>query len=169
MAQHVHPGSMGTVTDLWHVSEALLDGGRQITPGRWWETIGARGAWTVDRLDGHPFFFRELMLETLRLVGAPTAVSRLSCCFTYEEQATAVAEAEAQGSHCYRIDPGDAAMSRHDILWISWIGEPGEALARIGQAEAYWRGDRCRDLMPEASEVWEVLVAGPLTIRERLL
>jgi len=108
--------------NLFHVRETPLKPGCLIEPGRWGATVLGQGK-------EHPFFFREHLLEMWRFLRTNAQVSRLSCTFAHEgrEQAERYAE---PGEAVLAVTPVDplAPSARLDMLWLTWIGEPGGKL-----------------------------------------
>lgn len=159
--------------EYWHVREPNLDVGGLVLPGRWGSVVLGQGAYGQDTPAGHAHFYRELFLELFRVSHTSVPVSRLNCAYVYEEREDALEVASGRGQACYRVRAADpnAARSRHDMLWITWMSEPGTSFERVvAQAGNYWRGVRCRDVWtgPDAcQERWEWLIAGPLVVTGR--
>jgi hypothetical protein len=62
------------------------------------------------------------------------------------------------------VDPF-APSARLDMLWLTWIGEPGAATEKImGWCSGYWSGKSTADLKADAVPSWEWLFACPLTV-----
>lgn len=114
----------------------------------------------------HPFFFREHLLELWRVRHTDVAVSRLNCTFAHEgrEQAKSYTSGEEVVLEVAPIDP-DAPSVRVDMLWITWMGEPGATTEKImGWCDGYWAGKSTTDLKPDAIASWEWLFACPLRV-----
>jgi hypothetical protein len=122
---------------LWHTPDVALSIGAVIPPGRFGRASIAGGG------DGSWYFFRECLIEHIRLSRAPGTVSRLSCAFAFESHQIATICAAAVHQPCYEVAPVDlsAPISRHDMAWIGWAGEPGtQPSVAIGAIESYWAG-----------------------------
>lgn len=144
---------------LWHVREAPpLAVGDTIAPGRWGEIIEAMGP-------SHQFYEREQRLEAWRVGATDIAVSRLSCVFAFDDRATAVGFLE-RSEYLYVVEPAGASPSaRLDMLWLTWMGEPGHSEASIDRwVSAYWAGASTAEVSPTAHPSWEVLIGGPVTV-----
>ena len=144
---------------LFHVREHALPLGSLIEPGRWGRTVLAQG--TV-----HPFFFREHLLEVWRVRHTSVGVSRFSCIFAHEgrEQAEGYA---MSGEAVLQVDPinSNAPFVRVDMLWVTWMGEPGATTKKIMQwCDAYWAGKSTADVQPNATPMWEWLFQCPLRV-----
>jgi hypothetical protein len=144
--------------DLWHVCEKTLHPGDVISPGRWGSIILAQG-------QSHRFFFREHLLELWRVKETAVPVSRLNCCFAFEDHAEAVAWAE-EGEHIYPVVPVDpsAAAARLDMLWITWLGEPAAPAVTFQRLASYWSGTSTASLAAHANPQWEWLFACGLRV-----
>ena len=145
--------------NLFHVREAPLKPGSLIEPGRWGATILRQG-------QEHPFFFREHLLETWRLLRTTDQVSRLSCTFAYEGQEQAERYVEP-GEAVMAVTPADplAPSMRLDMLWLTWVGEPGATTEKVMYwCSEYWSGRSTMDLNPEATPSWEWLFSCPLRV-----
>lgn len=122
---------------LWHTPDIALSVGDIIPPGRFGQASVAGGA------AGDWYFFRECLVEHIRILRAPGAVSRLNCAFAFESHKIATICATAVDQPCYEVVPVDpsAPISRHDMAWIDWIGEPGTLPSDVVEAiERYWDG-----------------------------
>lgn len=132
---------------LWHVSEVSLDIGDIVQSGWFGRGVIATGGMA----DKEPlprlilFFFRECMLEHFRVTRAPSAVSRLECAYAFESRDLAIfyATHSEPAQSCYEVVPVDprAPISRHDMAWIDWMGQPGTPPRAVAEAsERYWDG-----------------------------
>jgi hypothetical protein len=133
---------------LWHMSDMPLRVGDEIPPGRFGRgVIATGGVWDEDQPLPRLilFFFREFMVEHVRATYAPSSVSRLECAFAFECRDLAVffaAESKPQ-QPCYEVVPIDpcAPISRHDMTWIDWMGQPGTPPRAVDEAcKRYWDG-----------------------------
>lgn len=152
---------------LWHVREPGPTVGDVIQPGRWGRIVVQSGAYALDQPNGSPHFFREQLLELFRVTRTHVPISRLACAFAYESQTSAMEEAAQRGQACFEVTPSDLSqpISRHDMLWITWIGEPGADFNRVGrQLQGYWSGQSTEDVASHATSEWEWLVASGLRI-----
>lgn len=126
------------------MSDAVLSVGDEIQPGRFGQEVIAAGGQIKEPLPPMlPFFYRECMVEHIRVSRAPSAVSRLECVFAFESYDVAAALAAAFHKSCYQVAPVDpsAPISRHDMQWIAWSGRPGTpAHDVVGAIESYWAG-----------------------------
>ena len=132
------------MSPLWHMSHLALSVGDEIQPGRFGQEVIAAGGQIKKPLPAMlPFFYRECMIEHIRVSRAPNAVSRLSCAFAFESHSVATALAAMFRKSCYEvvaIDPS-APISRHDMAWIAWSGKPGTPATDVVEAiESYWAG-----------------------------
>ena len=144
---------------LFHVREAHLPAGSLIQPGRWGATVLKRG-------EDHPFFFREHLLEIWRREKTSVIVSRFACTFAFESQEVARQWA-SQHEFVLPVFPADqlAPRARLDMLWITWMGEPGATTDKVAQwCAGYWAGRATTDIKPNARASWEWLFACPLRV-----
>jgi len=144
---------------LFHVSERLLTPGDTIPPGRWGALINHHGV-------QHPFFFREMMLENWRVQNTDISVSRFNCAYGFESEAVANEYRQAN-EHVYLVEAqsDSAAHARLDMLWLTWMGEPGvREDQKLFWCASYWAGHATNDLSPTATSTWEHLFACPLEV-----
>jgi hypothetical protein len=144
---------------LFHVREGHLPSGSLIQPGRWGSTILGRG-------EDHPFYFREHLLEVWRRLRTSIPVSRWNCTFSFERRADAETFAET-GQVVLPVVPADrsAPHARLDMLWLTWLGEPGKTTDQVMfWCCAYWEGRSAADIKPTAVTTWEWLYACPLRV-----
>jgi hypothetical protein len=124
---------------LWHIPKVALSVGEVVRPGRFGHVVVTQGA-------PGPYFFRESMLELVRMTRTSSPVSRFNCAFAFGSQEVAAILAQQSDAPYYEVEPVDpgAPISQHDMAWISYMGEPGtqpkDVLAAI---EHYWRGAEC--------------------------
>jgi hypothetical protein len=147
------------MTKLFHVCERNLSPGSIIKPGRWGATVLKGGR-------DHPFFFREHLLEIWRREKTSVKVSRFNCSFAFENQEQANQWAE-KGEFILSVVPADdfANKARLDMLWITWMSEPGSTTDQIAQwCACYWAGKTTADIKPEATASWEWLFSCPLKV-----
>jgi hypothetical protein len=159
-----------SVPTLWHVREPDLNVGDIVEPGRWGRIVIQSGAYGEDQRAGSPHFFREHLLELFRVTSTEAPASRLACAFAYESHEIAVVTAAQRGQACFEVEPVDPGrpLSRHDMLWITWIGEPGADVNRVAnQLRGYWSGQATEDVADHATSAWEWLVASGLRITGR--
>jgi hypothetical protein len=122
---------------LWHTPDIAHGIGDVIPPGRFGRASIAGGA------AGNWYFFRECLIEHIRVSQTLGAVSRLSCAFAFESHQVATICAAASKQPCYEVVPVDpsAPISRHDMAWINWIGNPGTQPDNVIEAiRRYWTG-----------------------------
>jgi hypothetical protein len=144
---------------LFHVREEHLPSGSLIQPGRW-------GAIILKGGKDHPFFFREHLLEIWRREKTSVIVSRFDCTFAFESQEQAHQWA-SQGEFVLPVIPVDqvAPRARLDMLWLTWMSEPGATTDKIAQwCASYWAGRATMDIKPDATATWEWLFACPLKV-----
>lgn len=61
----------------------------------------------------------------------------------FESRDPAIQLAIAVNQPCYEVMPADlsAPISRHDMAWIDWMGQPGTPPRAVAEAsERYWDG-----------------------------
>lgn len=88
----------------------------------------------------------------------------------FEDRDTADRFSEA-GEHVYEVELVDqlAARSRHDALFLTWMGESGATPPAIDEwCERYWRGECTRTAKPTAQPMWEVLAGCDLWVVRRM-
>ncbi len=145
---------------LWHVREDRLALGTVIGPGRWGQIVTAGG-------QQHPFFFREQLLELYRLSQTDVPISRLACSFAFEDRSVAEEWAREDALVIHSVVPTDAeeAGVRLDMLWITWLGEPGSTFqGNLTRCRAYRAGQSTSDVNPMAHPCWEWLFDGGLRV-----
>ena len=151
------------VPDFFHVHERRLAHGELIHSGRWGQTVQSWGG-------KHPFFFREHLLEVWRIHHTKVGVSRLTCAFAFEELEHARKFATAQ-EYVHQVSPVDpsAPCVRLDMLWLTWMGEPGGTTDQmIYWCSSYWAGRATSDISPAAHPTWEWLFTCPLRVEAAL-
>jgi hypothetical protein len=144
---------------LFHVHEENLPPGTLIHPGRWGTTVLKGGI-------NHPFFFREHLLEIWRREKTLIKVSRFDCTFAFENQEQAH-QWVSQGEFILPVIPVNqvAPQARLDMLWLTWMSEPGTTTDKIAQwCAGYWNGRASTDIKPDAIASWEWLFACPLKV-----
>jgi hypothetical protein len=148
-----------TTPRLWHTPDIALSVGDVIPAGSFGQaSIAGGGA-------GDWYFFRECLIEHIRVSRVPGAVSRLSCAFAFESHQIATACAAAANQPCYEVVPVDpiAPISRHDMAWIEWIGRPGTQPGNVVAAiERYWT--RCPIEAGDEPSQWEWLSSSGLRV-----
>ena len=95
------------------------------------------------------------------------SVSRLTCSFAYENRVDADRMRESE--HLYRVRPvlPSAPSARLDMLWLSWMGEPGRTFDQVASdCRSYWEGRSTEELADHATSTWEWLFACPLVVLE---
>lgn len=149
---------------LWHVTERILRPGDEIAPGRYGSILREHGL-------QHPFFTRELILEQCREHLGIT-VSRLECSYAFDDLQTAATYVKSKKDESiFEVEPIDlgAPNLRLDILWLTWMGEPGRTEAQQrALAGAYWRGESTMDRKLDAQSTWEILLPCGLRILDRV-
>jgi hypothetical protein len=131
------------VPRLWHVSQVPLGVGAIVPPGRFGQAVIAGGAY-ASSLPGVSYFFREYMLEFVRVSRTSAVVSRLNCAFAFESQRMANILATQTQKPYYEVTPADprAPISQHDMGWIDWMSQPRTTPSDVVHAiERYWNGD----------------------------
>ena len=157
---------------LWHVRFDDRTVGEIVEPGQWGRIVTMSGAYGTDQPTGSPFHFREHLLELFRVTQTDVAVSRLACAFAFESRDVALETARLRNASgvphaCYAVEPVDATrpMSRHDMLWITWMGEPKADYNRVAEwLGQYWNGAATESVADHARSTWEWLVASGLRI-----
>lgn len=145
--------------DLYHVHESALPQGSIIQPGRWGTLVVAGGK-------NHPFFFREHLLDIWRREKTHVQVSRLACTFAFESKSEA-REYASEEECIIRVQPtnAEAPRARLDMLWLTWMSEPGATTDKVAcWCAGYWSGRPTTDLKPTARTMWEWLFASPLRV-----
>lgn len=110
----------------------------------------------------------ELAIDAIRATEFPSAVSRLSGLFVFDEVESALgAEQVAWGGHInseYLTDVGISYRNatRLDANWITQMLNPDASLRSGWEtlARAYWKGGPSR----EAPPIWELLIDGHATV-----
>ena len=144
---------------LFHVREEYLPSGSIIQPGRW-------GAIVLKGGKDHPFFFREHLLEVWRREKTSVIVSRFDCTFAFESQEQAHQWA-SQDEYVLQVIPVDQASpcARLDMLWLTWMSEPGATTDKIVQwCASYWAGQATTEIKADATASWEWLFVCPLKV-----
>jgi len=139
---------------LFHVREERLPSGTLIQPGRWGATVLKGGK-------DHPFFFREHLLEIWRVEKTNVGVSRFFCTFAYEGEQQA-REYASQSEFVFPVAPSDpnAPMAKLDMLWLTWMSEPGAKTQQImSWCAGYWSRRAASEIKPGAKSSWEWLFA----------
>jgi len=147
------------VPEFFHVHERRLAPGELIQPGRWGKTVQRWGG-------KHPFFFREHLLEVWRIHHTKVAVSRMTCTFAFEGPEPARQFATDQ-EYVHRVSPVDPSTPsvRLDMLWLTWMGEPGSTTDQmVCRCSNYWAGRATADVSPSAHPTWEWLFSCPLRV-----
>jgi hypothetical protein len=138
---------------LWHVTERFLQPGDEITSGRYGRIVRERGL-------QHPHCHREQLLELCR-EQLKITISRLECAYAFDDLATAINYAkEKHDEAIFEVEPvdTDAIGLRLDILWLTWMVEPGSTDdQQKSWAVAYWRGESTIERMTDAQPAWEIL------------
>jgi hypothetical protein len=114
-------------------------------------------------------FFREHLLELWRRDKSAVAVSRLTCTFAHENEQQAKVYA-GLGEAVLPVVPLEptAAHARLDMLWLTWMSEPGATTDKVlSWCASYWAGDATQDLSATALSSWELLYACPLVVVSR--
>lgn len=163
VANPVEETSMPSDRPLWHVSERVLARGDIIPAGRWGAICLAQGA------TASPLYYREVLLDLVRFQHTEIKISRLSCAFAFDDLDLAHRWASTRpGEFVYEVEPVDAGAVRHrgDMLWLTWMGEPGRSADRIvADAIAYWAGEATTAVVPDQDiEGWEWLISSNLRI-----
>ncbi len=139
----------------FHVAAALYRPGDQIMPGNWGRLVMGRGP-------EHAFFYREYLWERIRGVEFPARHSRLNVAYTFTNLDFAQTYREASDFVYLVSIPAEITPDRLDMSWIELVKAYRSFEGAEHCARSYWRGDE-RD-----PRQVELLVPGPLTIRERL-
>jgi hypothetical protein len=126
------------VPRLWRFQSSDLAVGDIIEPGRWGQTTIQFGAYRDDDNARHrsAHFHREHLLELFRVTQTSVPVSRLMCAYGFESLHSAITRAIEYGLACYEVEPVDLNQptSRHDMVWITQMGEPGAGFGLRCQA-----------------------------------
>ncbi len=140
---------------IFHVAAALYRSGDQVMPGNWGRLVMGQGP-------DHAFFYREYLWERIRAVEFPTRHSRLNVAYAFASHDFAQTYKQA-GDFVYLVEiPDGIAPDRLDMSWIELAKAYRSFEGAEHCARSYWQGDE-RD-----PRQMELLVPGPLTIRERL-
>jgi hypothetical protein len=110
----------------------------------------------------------EVAIDTLRAQEFPTAVSRLSGLFVFDEAESALAAAESDwGGHIDHELLTDVGVSyergsRVDASWVTQMLDESAELRPNWQemARAYWRGEPCS----RGNSIWELIADGAVTV-----
>jgi hypothetical protein len=142
---------------LWHVNKVQYETGTLI-PATWGPLVLAQGS-------AHPFWEREQRLERTRAAMYPSSPSRLSCTFAWDNIGDALWYAE-RGNHLYEVIPNDPStpIDQLDILWLTWMGEPGTETDRDLWSSRYWQRECTKAYKVDATPRWELLVIGSLRV-----
>lgn len=147
--------------DLYHVREDSLAVGECIQPGRWGEKLRAHG-------EEHPSFCREQLLESWRSCRTSVAVSRLRCAFAFDglQQARNYSK-PGEIVHRVRLIEPNTPNFRADMLWLTWMNEPGVPQSSLEEwCAGYWAGRATNEVSPLAQPAWEWLLDCPLEVLE---
>ncbi len=145
---------------LFHVCGTSLQTGALVQPGRWGSTVLKGGR-------DHPFFFREHLLEVWRREKTSVLVSRLNCTYAHEGEQQA-REYATPSEFILSVTPEhiNAPAARLDMLWLTWMSEPGVTTDQImSWCTGYWSGRAASELKPDANSSWEWLFACPLVVK----
>lgn len=148
------------MTFYYHRSQLLYEKGETIQPGNWGRVI--QGAGPI-----HNRFYPEYVLEKIRQAEFTEKPSRMSSCFVFEDfaQAQKWGRIVIQGiqEHVYAVAiPDGVSYHRGNVGWVDAMPLYRTFVGLDECVRNYWRGnDRTPDL-------WELLVAGPLTVVDRL-
>lgn len=142
------------MTVLFHTREEQLNAGDLIEPGRWGGNILKAGQL-------HPFFYREHLLETWRVM-RKSAVSRFKCAFAFETLEQSIRWAVPNKDTVYSVEIADpnAQSARLDMNWITAMGNTGSNPEWIERCcTNYWTGLTCNE-----TPTWEWLIECPLRV-----
>jgi hypothetical protein len=143
--------------DLYNVREAepRLGPGDLIAPGRFGKRV-------LTDQPTNPHFFREHLLEAIRLAEFSGVLSRLTSAFAFEAIEAARLLADS-GAVIYRIEPVDAdvSSSRLDLHWLTIMRTVGYTTDEVlALCRAYWAGE------PTGNPHWERLYPCALRVVE---
>lgn len=114
----------------------------------------------------HRAHARELRLEAWRKAKTAVSISRLSCVFAFESHAEAVGYA-SPGQVVLSVLPvvPDTPQFRADMLWLTWMNEPGATEAKLEVwCHNYWTGRAAAEIKPGATISWELLLPCALKV-----
>jgi hypothetical protein len=144
---------------LYHRCRHLHQPGALIQPGNWGKIVTGWGP-------RHGQYLREYAFERIRDREFSDKPSRVACVFAFEDDAFAKAWTRGnppEPEHVYLIDTvePDTPTLRVDMAWIDvfWQYHSFDSIDEC--IRHYWRGDAT------AQPKWEVLVAGPVVVRQR--
>jgi len=69
--------------------------------------------------------------------------------------------------YLYLVEPQDpgAPSARLDMLWLTWMGEPGRTFDQVmNNCQSYWDGRATGDNTTHATPAWEWLFDCPLVV-----
>jgi hypothetical protein len=144
---------------LYYVTPRLLAAGDLVEPGNWGRMLRGIGA-------RHNAFFRETLLEVVRLAVRPDAVSRLEAAFAFDDQTAAdqFVRDDRGGQNIYVV-AASGNGTRHDMAWLDVLANVHDPQMAERAARAYWLGDAAPE--PFASR-FEFLSPDALEVRERV-
>ena len=104
-------------------------------------------------------------MEQWRTTRTNVLVSRLSCSYAFEDREQT--EGMRDDGYLYLVEPQDpgAPSARLDMLWLTWMGEPGRTFDRVmNNCQSYWEGRATGDGSTHATPAWEWLFDCPLVV-----
>lgn len=145
---------------LYHRTQGLYVVGDKITGGNWGRLIFGFGP-------NHVCFYREYLLEKIRLADTPEKPSRMKAVFAFEDCEYAMnwdRKAPLQEYvYAVRLSDPECSIHRGDMAWIDSMVQCRSFDAVEGYARKYWSGDE-RD--PKSMEViapCDLIVEGRIT------
>jgi hypothetical protein len=139
---------------LYYRTAGLFLPGDIVRPGNWGRVVQLPGS-------APHLFYRELVLEHLRLSEYPDRPSRLSCSYAFENCAFAVGWQRTFGDHVYPVTPEPGAITfRADMSLVDVPGR-GSYAAAIERLRHYWQGQIADQTQVEILVAGGLIVAGP--------
>lgn len=142
---------------FFHKAMALYKPGDEIRPGNYGRVVLGAGA-------GHSSFFREQILESIRLTEFADKPSRLSSAFFFSSRDTAEAFQPDAFPNLYSVRLADPSMPVHavDMTWLDRLRLCHTMEGVKTCARRYWSGTVLRPLSVEN------LTTSPLVVVARL-
>ena len=139
----------------FHSNRRLFNNGALVEPGNYGRLVRQAG-------ESGPYWFRETVLENVRLARFPHKPSRLSSCFATDNANTALFyhQRECAEGYLYVVEIEDYSLPAHigDFNWIQPVPRRSETMEQV--ANEYWRHSVRTNVVEHPGLTFDEVVTG---------